>query len=184
MRMFLAIELPDEVRKHLVGVQEKIVAELPDVSITKPENLHITLKFLGEVDEKRQAELCESLRKVTAGPIELTADRLVCFPPRGPFRIIAAAMSGSDRALSALHAAIEQRCRYLGFEKETRKYQPHVTLARARRPVNPAGCRAGEDATAECWPGPTFKLPEFVLMISRLHPQGSQYSVAQRFMLS
>src|SRR6266498_3146377 len=136
MRMFLAIELSDEVRAHLVGVQEALARELHGVAMTKGENLHVTLKFLGEVDERRVVELCESFAKVTSSEVELAAEKVECFPERGPVRIVAAAMAGEIETLAGLHAGIEQRCKFLGFEKENRKYRPHVTLARARGAVS------------------------------------------------
>ena len=183
MRMFLAIELSDDVREHLIKVQKKLLPVLDGVAMTKDQNLHVTLKFLGAVDDRRVAELCESLSKVSGGPIELAAEGLECFPERGPIRIVAAKMGGSEKALGALHAAIEQRCRYLGFERENRKYRPHVTLGRARRPVSAdARSRAAEESE-KLWPGPTFDVPEFVLMESHLKPQGSEYRIAARFPL-
>jgi 2'-5' RNA ligase len=183
MRLFLAIELPDDVREHLVRVQQAIAGLAPKASLTKPENLHVTLKFLGEVDERRTAELCDSLAKVTGAVIELSADRLECFPTRGPLRIIAAGMRGSEKALAGVHGAIEQRCRYLGFESETRRYRPHVTLARAKG-SDGGDRRKLDEASAEFWPGPSWRVGEFVLMQSRLRPQGAEYVVAARFPLA
>ena len=175
MRLFLAIELPDDVRVHLVKVQKKLSSVLDGVAMTRPESLHITLKFLGEVDDRRIADLCESLSKITAGPIDLTPARLACLPPRGPVRIIAVGMDGSEQALAALHAAVQQRCQYLGFERETRKYRPHVTMARAKRPIRAGDKQKAEEAVVSLWPGPNFPVKQFVLMQSRLEPQGARY---------
>src|SRR5437016_5643438 len=113
MRLFLAIELPDDVRDHLVRVQTALTPVMPDVAITRAQNLHVTVKFLGEVDDRRTVSLCESLAKIRGAAMELSAQRIECFPMRGPIRIVAAAMEGSLAALRALHQAIEQRCKFL-----------------------------------------------------------------------
>src|SRR5688572_21710103 len=117
MRLFLAIELPEDVRAHLVRVQEKLSSVLDGAAMTRPKNLHITLKFLGQVDERGIVALSESLSKISAPAIQLASTELECFPPRGPIRIVAARMEGSEKPLAALHTSIEQRCQYLGFEK-------------------------------------------------------------------
>jgi RNA 2',3'-cyclic 3'-phosphodiesterase len=182
MRMFLAIELPDSARAHLVDVQRRLGAEIAKASWTKPENLHLTLKFLGEVDAKRSDALVESLSRIGVdGAIELRAEHVVCFPPRGPVRIIAAALGGTVAPLQALHQAIEQRCAFLGFEREGRAYTPHVTLGRARPTLPPATRERAAAVTEGMWPGPRFAVGEFVLMESRLKPTGAEYHVAARF---
>jgi 2'-5' RNA ligase len=184
MRLFLAIELPQGFRDHLVRVQHALRSTLPEASMTKPDNLHVTLKFLGEVDPQRQDNLCESLGMITASPIDLVADRIECFPPRGPIRVVAAGMTGAIKALAHIHASIEQRCHFLGFERESRSYSPHVTLARAKRPLKPTARELAAQTTAPLWPGPNFIVNEIVLMQSRLKPQGAEYTIAARFPFS
>jgi 2'-5' RNA ligase len=181
MRLFLAIELPADVRSHLVEVRRRLEGALPKVSYTRAENLHLTLKFLGEVEPKRVDAITESLGMISTARIELSASGIECFPNRGPVRIIAAALDGTIRPLRALVKAIEQRCKFLGFAKEQRAYRPHVTIARAQ-PVISAKFRAtATEATAELWPGPTFSPAEFVLMESKLGSEGSIYTAAARF---
>ncbi len=184
MRLFLAVELPDAVRDHLVRAQDLLVPRIGKASFTKPETLHITLKFLGDVRDNEVAPLIESLQAAKASsPITLRATGVDCFPNRGPVRIIAAMFGGDEKALAGVHAAIEQRCQYLGFEREQRKYTPHATLARAR-PILPATTRdVAADQTQSIFPGPEFELSEFVLMQSALKPTGAEYAVAARFTL-
>ncbi|HEX8524282.1 MAG TPA: RNA 2',3'-cyclic phosphodiesterase [Tepidisphaeraceae bacterium] len=183
MRMFLAIELPEDVREHLVRVQEAVAPALDGIAMTRPENLHVTVKFLGEVDEAKSGELCDSIAKVTSAAIDLEAVGVECFPPRGTIRIVAAQMAGDVQALAGVHAAIEQRCKFLGFEKENRKYRPHVTLGRARKPLAPNTRKTVEEASAKLWPGPRFHLKDVVLMQSKLKPAGAEYLVVARFPL-
>ncbi len=184
MRLFIAIELSDDARRHLVDLQAALQPHLQKASPTKPENLHLTLKFLGEVDEKRADALRESLEKVTSsGPIELVAERVECFPNRGQVRIVAAGLGGQVAALGAVHEAIEQRCKFLGFDREGRQYKPHVTIGRAKMML-PARVRTdAEEAAAGLLPGPTFTAGEFVVVRSFLKPTGSEYVTIGRFPL-
>jgi 2'-5' RNA ligase len=87
-------------------------------------------------------------------------------------------------ALVAVHAAIEQRCRFLGFERETRAYRPHVTLARARPTLAAAVRPQLPKATPTLWPGPAFMASEFVLVQSTLKPPGAEYTTIARFPFS
>jgi 2'-5' RNA ligase len=185
MRLFLAINLPDDVREHLTEVQSRLKELDVKASWTAPANLHVTLKFLGEVDERRVGALAESLLLVrVSGRIELAAQGLDLFPSRGPVRVVAAAMGGDGTdALRAVHVAVEQRCRHLGFEREQRAYRPHVTLARGRPVIAPGFRERAVLAAAGSWPGPAFHVTEFVLVQSRMSPKGSQYTTLHRFPL-
>jgi 2'-5' RNA ligase len=181
MRLFLAIELSPDVREHLVAVRKRLEPALPKVSYTRGENLHLTLKFLGDVEAKRLAVITDSLSKITCSHIKLSGEQIECFPSRGPVKVVTAAMTGTLPPLRALVESIEQRCKFLGFEKEQRAYRPHVTLARAR-PVLSAKFRAvATEASADLWPGPTFTPSEFVLLDSRLSPEGSKYTSVAHF---
>src|SRR5688572_20209179 len=125
--MFIAIELPEEVRTHLLGVRQRLEEALPKIAYTRFENLHITLKFLGEVEPKKIGTITDSLAMIKPQRFELTASGIECFPNRGPIRIVTAALEGKLAPLRRLVEGIEQRCKFLGFEKEQRAYRPHVT---------------------------------------------------------
>ena len=181
VRLFLAIELPDDVRSHLLVARQRLETALPKIAYTKPANLHLTLKFLGEVDKKRVDPIKESLSKIATQRIELHAAGIDCFPARGPVRIVTAAMNGTLPPLRALVDAIEQRCKFLGFEREQRAYKPHVTLGRARPVLSAKFRQLASDATVDLWPGPSVTPGDFVLMDSQLHPEGSVYTPVARF---
>jgi 2'-5' RNA ligase len=183
MRLFLAIELPDDVRAHLIEVRQCLESGLPKISYTRGENLHLTLKFLGEVEPKKVAGITESLAMIKPARIELAASGMDCFPNRGPIKIVTAKLDGTLPPLRALVEAIEQRCKFLGFEKEQRAYRPHVTLARARPVLSAKFRKTADEVTADLWPGPTFAPSDFVLMESKLSPEGSKYSAVARFVI-
>jgi len=183
MRLFLAIELPAEVREHLTRVQEAMVPAVERAAITRDAALHITVKFLGETDPSKLDAIGESLAAVGGGAVELKATHVECFPERGSVRIVAAGFGGDTKRLKGIQEAIEQRSVHLGFRREDRAYKAHVTLARARPVLPPATRQSVTDLTAPLWPGPTFSAGGFVLFQSRLTPQGSQYTKLREFPL-
>jgi 2'-5' RNA ligase len=184
MRLFIAIELPDAVREHAAKLIDALRPAMGKASFTRVENLHITLKFLGETDERKLEELNESLKLIRIPRlIGALCDKIECFPNRGPVRIVAAGFGGELAAMKSLHQSIEQRCQHLGYERETRAYRPHVTIARAR-PILPASIRA--DASEKAFtllPGPEFHVGEIAVVRSHLDSTGSRYEVLARHLL-
>src|SRR5256885_1079305 len=101
MRLFVAIELDERFRERLIELQESLRHDLPNVSFTKPKNLHLTLRFIGEFEEKNVPALCDALSAVTRdGVISLRYSGLDLLPERGPIRIIAAAVDGGEKLLT------------------------------------------------------------------------------------
>lgn len=187
--MFLAIELPDAVREHLASMSRPlsdfVVAKWGRdyrISVTRPENLHVTLKFLGEVEESAVGGLREALARVSAdGPIPLRADGCELLPPRGPIRVVAAGLAGDDGRLRQLHRAVEACCDEQGFPPERRDFRPHVTLARARDAISASARARLSDQLRASLPGPPFEVKSFSLIESRLRMEGPQYMPLARF---
>jgi 2'-5' RNA ligase len=187
VRLFIAIELTEQVRRHLDSLMTALTrsgegGELPTVSWMKRENWHITLKFLGEVEEARVPHLQQALTSVPLEPIHLCIDRMLYFPKRGPVHVIAAGVGGDVGRLNQLQESIERSCGQLGFAAEDRQYAGHVTFGRSR-----AGERGGDGVSLRetklesMFPGPMFQVTQFALVQSRLSNQGSEYAVLQRF---
>ncbi len=123
MRLFVAIELPEKVRAHLMEAQAAMRPGLRGVSWTRGENLHLTLKFLGETAEADVPRVCAGLEGVRrAEGIGLRASGVTCFPERGMFRVVAAGFSGEVERLGALYGEVERACAGLGFAAERRAY--------------------------------------------------------------
>jgi 2'-5' RNA ligase len=183
MRLFTAIELPEPVRRHLADVQARLKRlTLPPVSWTKETNLHVTLKFLGEVTDDRLPELCAALAPLEFGApaLELRAEALDVFPSRGSIRVIHGRIDGDVERLIDLHRSIEGQCASLGFPREDRRYRPHVTMGRPRAPLRGAWDRL-QEATDDSWPGPPFEVATFSLVHSRLNPAGAVYTTVATF---
>lgn len=138
MRLFIALDLDDEARAAIAAEQKRIAAALRDRSIAppkwvRPEHMHLTLVFLGEVAEPRVPPLLEAVREpVAQPPFELTFAGLGTFPPRGrPTVLWVGAGSGSADAI-ALQQTLRERVQRIGFDIEARPFHPHLTLARWR----------------------------------------------------
>lgn len=176
MRCFLAIELPDAARQHLARAQEAVRETLGKASYPRQENLHVTLKFLGDASDRQVEGLYESMLAVKVdGALRLAAGGIAFFPQRGDARVVVASMTGSDRIVAALHGAVEQRCAKLGFTSEQRRYHAHVTVTRVARGLPRAEQARVTHAVEALWPGPEFEVREFALFESQLNPQGSRY---------
>ena len=194
MRLFLAIELPDAVRTHLAGItaHNKVGYHLVveqgrehRISSTRPENLHVTLKFLGEVEECAVPKLCEGLRRVRAEPTaEVWVGHIELLPPRGPVRVVAAGLDGDVARLELVHRAVEAECEEQGFPPERRAYRPHITVHRCREPL-PGHMRGDlEQLYGGYFPGPRFRVEGFSLIQSHLLPEGPQYARIADFPLN
>lgn len=190
MRLFLALELPDAVRQRLTKLSKTLQEhwesgrQLPGMSWVRPENLHVTLKFFGEVADSNLPELCGALERVTvAAMFRLVPDRMVCLPPRGPIRVVGVGLAGELEHLQQLHRQIEQQCAPIGFPAELRAFRPHVTLARVKGSASSYTRQTLEKLASAHLPAPSFDVSEFVLMQSHLDPRSARYVPVARFPL-
>ena len=194
MRLFLAIELSDAARRVLGGMSRAwrenwddgllgLGVECPPASWVRAENLHVTLKFLGEVSEHQVPGVCESLATIAGAQMRLQPDRIDCLPERGAVRVISAGVGGELDKVHKLFDGIERACEPLGFDRERRTYRPHITLARLRLFLPPHTRESLTKAGARHLPAPEFVAREFVLMQSQLHPGGARYTSLGRFPL-
>ncbi len=186
LRVFFAVDISDETRRRAVEHVAALRGSVPAVKIKwdAPEKLHVTVKFLGDVDRDRLAALSTAAGTVCGDlqPFPLAVSGTGAFPPKGPARVTWLGVDDPAGGLDRLQRGIEDACASLGFPRETRTYHPHVTLARlkglpAERPLVEAH-RAANFSGA-----PDFQVTELLLMRSELSPQGSRYSVLKRFAL-
>lgn len=191
MRLFVAVDIDPTVRAAVGAVTRRLAREFEsstgrrpgtDVTWVKPENMHLTLHFLGEVDQDRAAGLQRTLEAPFAMPAFcLDFDGVGLFPPSGPPRVVWLGITrGADR-LVALHAEVGARLAGLGFALESRPYQPHLTLARFRRPGNPQLRELiGQVSAAGIG---RSRVDHVTLYESRLSPRGPTYAELARSML-
>jgi 2'-5' RNA ligase len=139
VRAFVAIFPPPEIQTAVVGALEPVQRPGNKIPRVRPENIHLTLKFLGSVQEETLGNLCATLKETCAvhEPFDIGLARLGAFPSARRARILWAGVdAGSDR-LRALTADLESALAPLDFEREKRAFTPHLTLGRVRcRPAN------------------------------------------------
>jgi 2'-5' RNA ligase len=182
VRAFVALEISDEVRSALERAQRGLARAPVKVKWVPARNLHVTMKFLGDI-EPAQAEAVRAVLAEAAGggPVPFVVEGLGAFPPRGRPRVLWAGVSEGSEAVSAVQAALEAGLRPLGFEAE-RRFVPHVTLGRVKSPRGAETLRAEMERIG----GRRFgrcTATELVLFESTLTPMGAEYRAAERVRL-
>ncbi len=130
MRLFLAVDLPDQVRHELAVVQNALKPLTDSARWVSPDSIHITLKFLGEVPEKLVDEIDTALAGLSWIPFTVTVHGVGFFPGNRSPRVFWAGMEAPT--MQGLAEELDSRMERLGFDKEKRAFRPHITLARAR----------------------------------------------------
>jgi RNA 2',3'-cyclic 3'-phosphodiesterase len=181
VRLFVAVEVPDDLRGRLAGCQARL-RELPlPLRWTRPEGIHVTFFFLGETPEARVPEIARAIERVaaSAAPFTLEAHGVHTFPGHGRPRVLVFGLRGDLDAAARIKRDLDDALQPLGFTPDDRPFRPHLTLARAR------DGRAGDWKTplarekdAE---GGRFEVRRLVLFESRLGPGGSQYRAVRAF---
>jgi 2'-5' RNA ligase len=175
-RIFTALEIPGDVR-HALDMQR---GGLPGARWIDPENYHLTLRFIGDVDDMLAREVAFMLGQVRRTELELRFDGLSSFGGRRPRAVVATL--AQTPALMELQAEHERLMRRVGLEPEGRKYTPHVTLARLRD----SSSRQVADylATRALMAPLPFKVARFVLYSSRTSVGGGPYVVEAAYPLA
>jgi len=136
MRCFISISIPDEIKRGVAAIQERLKTSGADVSWTRPEGMHLTLKFLGEVEEKRLPELESTLTAAVGGwcPFSVDVYGLGVFPSMRRARVVWVGLRDHGDYLSRLQRDVERLFEKIGFPSEGRGFTPHITLGRIRSP--------------------------------------------------
>jgi RNA 2',3'-cyclic 3'-phosphodiesterase len=179
MRLFIALDIPAEVRAALTNYMERARALAPEARWARVEGLHVTLKFIGHVDDSMAEKIKAALSAIKAAQFEVKFAWVGFFPNPNAGRVFWAGVDGGDhlpRLASTIDAALEK----LGFERETKPYHPHLTLARtSSRPLRELKPLLSD-------PPPQFgtmTAREFFLYQSQPQKGGSKYTKLERFAL-
>lgn len=182
MRCFVAVDVSPGVRQRLAEVQARLRKAAPgaDVRWTRPEALHLTLKFLGEVPDAEVGAVERALAEAAAGRgrMRLVARGVGGFPSARRPRVVWVGVGGDVDALGRLAAAVERTVAPLGHPAEGRGFTAHLTLGRVRVPARgPLGdaIAAVSDVDAGTW-----DVGDVVLYRSRLRPTGAVYEAVAR----
>ena len=181
VRAFIAIELPDEVRRGLAGLRKELQRdEHRFVKWVDPDGIHLTLKFLGNIPSGRVTEIARAIEvaaKATA-PFELEVSGLGVFPNPKQVRVLWVGIGGDVDRLKELQRGIDSELAALGFPREDRPFVPHLTLARVRQGASPWERRSLGELfnTAVFDDRYEAKVETVSLMRSELRPAGAIYS--------
>jgi 2'-5' RNA ligase len=174
-RLFIGLEIPENVGQTLALLR----GGLPGARWIDPENYHLTLRFIGDIETRLAHEIVSMLGRVNRRPFDIQLDGLSSFGGKKP-RAIVASVVPSPRLLE-LQAELERLLRRVGLEPEGRKYTPHITLARLRD----SSSRQVADylAARGFLRSPAFHVERFVLFSSRASVGGGPYVIEDAFAL-
>ncbi|MBI4286650.1 MAG: RNA 2',3'-cyclic phosphodiesterase [Chloroflexi bacterium] len=180
VRSFIAVELPEEVRAKLATLQARLkLGEQFGVKWVAPAGIHLTLKFLGNVEAERISEIAGAMTEAARGipPFHLEIKGLGAFPSLKRVQVVWAGLEGDLDRLSQLQQNIELALALLGFAEEERPFTPHLTLARVRPQVLPEErLRLGQAIASTTFAGGPIQVDAVNLMQSQLTRTGAIYT--------
>lgn len=186
MRTFIAIELPENIKASLARWQEKLKTAHADIKWVEKDNIHLTLKFLGEVDENKISEISAILEKIgqTYPSYQATISSLGGFPKIEYPRVIWAGIGNGDQETKNIVKQIENSLEEIGIPKEDRLFASHITLGRSRSEKNQK--KLGEllgKLKAEFTNMESFEVRKITLFKSQLSPKGPTYQAIREVSL-
>jgi RNA 2',3'-cyclic 3'-phosphodiesterase len=183
MRLFVALDIPAEVRERLSQYVDRVRIYAPEARWARIESLHVTLKFIGEVIDAKVQEIKTALTEVKGSPFEIEFKEIGFFPTPKSARVFWAGVYAGDD-LKQLAEATESAVEKAGIAREKRPYHAHLTLARAPEGGRHCFRLLQERLSAE--PAPQFgtmTAQEFFLYQSQIMRGGARYTRLQRFPL-
>jgi RNA 2',3'-cyclic 3'-phosphodiesterase len=183
-RVFCAIDLPTDLKQKLAIHIEQLKKETGvKGGWTRPENIHLTIKFLGNLEVSDVQKLSQAAARAvkSLAPFQLTAEHCGAFPMHGPPRVLWIGITDSSAQLARLYERLDEECAAVGFPKETRPFHPHLTLARIRHAANARALAAAHRAL-DFAPG-EFEVSGLLVMRSELGNEGSKYTTVSSHLL-
>jgi 2'-5' RNA ligase len=183
LRTFIAVDLGKAIRDRCVALQESLARSGAECKWVEPENLHVTLLFLGEVVDRDVPVLCKAVAEVCAklAPFGVSVESAGCFPNARRPRVVWVGVGEGAPELVALHDALGPPLLALGcYRREERQYTPHITLGRVKGERSPTDKLALALAKQAKWQGGTTEVREILVLSSELTPQGPVYTVLSR----
>ncbi|MBV9842788.1 MAG: RNA 2',3'-cyclic phosphodiesterase [Sphingomonadaceae bacterium] len=175
-RLFVAIQPPRAVRDRL----RAMMGGVPHARWQSDEQLHLTLRFIGEVDHHQATDIAVALGQIHLPRFSLALDGIGQFDRRGRIDALWIGVRPHD-PLKALHNKIDQALVRVGLAPETRAYLPHITLARFGRHAGTLGHLPLQAGIAA---GVSFEVSDFCLYESVLSHEGSSYTIVERYALA
>ena len=185
MRLFIALPLEKNVEEELGKIISTLKQKGGSVKCVKPENIHLTVKFLGEISPESVRQVCQAAETAaaSASAMELAVKGLGVFPDARRPRVVWAGLSGAIQSLIDFHAKLEENLVHVGFDKEKRRFTAHLTLGRVKKSLSSAKMVSALDACSAFTPRP-ISADRLVLYKSELRPEGAVYTALQAFPLA
>ena len=178
IRSFIAVEIPDEVHERLGRIAGKLRECGVKVRWSRPGNIHLTLKFLGDVEDNDIPKVCDVMAAAVEGvrPFDVRIAGLGAFPPRGAPRVVWVGITGDTEALIALAGDLDERiAETVGIRPERRRFHPHLTLGRVKTTRGAERLTEAMQALEPVDLGPIC-IDAIALFMSKLDPKGSIYT--------
>ena len=181
IRTFIAIELPPDIKAALNRLQTALGAG-KDTSVkwVSPNSIHLTLKFLGNIDPEAIPQITSAMEKSVknAKPFSLQLSAIGAFPNARSPRVVWVGLKGDTEVLSELQKHLERSLDAVGFPPENKPFSPHLTLGRVRNQIRPNQRRALAEllSAAKLKATPIFQINSIDLMKSELTQKGAIYT--------
>lgn len=181
MRTFIAIALPKEIKDYLSNLQTQLKASGADVKWVAAQNIHLTLKFLGEIEAKKLEEISFILKDVSRGknPFSVSLSCLGAFPKIHFPRIIWIGLDKGDKEIKEIAQELEQKIEKTGVPAESKPFSSHITIGRTKSMLNRdkliVNFKIQEDFLKQYHP--EFNVTKITLFKSTLTPKGPIYEV-------
>jgi 2'-5' RNA ligase len=174
VRAFIAIELPDEIRQRIVVLEDEIAKTGADVKLVEYENLHVTMKFLGDISTESIDRVHETIRGIKASKYRLRAKGTGVFPNSRMIRVLWVGIAEGAEETVSIFRQLEKGLAQMGFPQE-RDFTPHITIGRVRSPRNREVLINAMDRNRDTEFGIT-KVDSLVMKKSILTATGAVYS--------
>ena len=184
LRAFLAIDLPGSLRPVLSRVQDELKKSGADVRWVPVGNVHITLKFFGQIPEAQVEPIVEAAGRIARAqvPFSLKVTQAGAFPTVNNPRVVWLGVGGDLAVMGGFFRKLEEAFAALGFPPEGRPFTPHLTLGRVKSPTNRVDLSRRLTALPPV-ESETFQVNEVILYRSNLSPQGATYSPLRKIPL-
>ena len=186
IRSFLAFELPPEIREIVDRVSRQVRTSPLEASWVRPENIHLTVVFLGDVETEEMEAIGRVVRGVCEGhhPFPVSLKAMGCFPNSSRPRVLWLGLEGDLERMSRFRDGIQQGLKPFGVQQEERPFKPHLTLGRFRKPNRMEAQLNGLISSYADLASPVCTLHELILFKSDLKPGGAVYTKMQSFPLA
>jgi 2'-5' RNA ligase len=176
IRTFVCIEVPRTIKGRIENLQRALRINNAQISWVKSSNIHLTIKFLGDVPSSKIGSVCEAVERAATGlsEFDIEVSGSGCFPSARSPRVLWVGLGNMPDNLKRLHSNIEGELERAGFPREQKRFSPHLTIGRVRNQQN--ATQTAEDLIAAGFEPETFRATEIIVMRSDLNSSGSIYT--------